>query len=116
MTAVLMTPDGKVVEAEAAHGTVTRHYREHQKGKETSTNSMASIFAWTRGLAHRAKLDDNADLARFSATLEKVCVDTVEAGDMTKDLALLVGPDQNCLSTTAFLDKVDANLKKAMAA
>ena len=116
MTSVLMTPDGKVVEAEAAHGTVTRHYREHQKGKDTSTNSMASIFAWTRGLAHRAKLDDNADLARFSATLEKVCVDTVEAGDMTKDLALLVGPDQKWLSTTAFLDKVDANLKKAMAA
>ncbi|HWP16591.1 MAG TPA: NADP-dependent isocitrate dehydrogenase [Xanthobacteraceae bacterium] len=116
MTSVLMTPDGKVVEAEAAHGTVTRHYREHQKGKETSTNSMASIFAWTRGLAHRAKLDNNADLAEFSATLEKVCVDTVEAGDMTKDLALLVGPDQKWLSTTAFLDKISANLTKAMAA
>ncbi len=116
MTSVLMTPDGKVVEAEAAHGTVTRHYREHQKGKETSTNSMASIFAWTRGLAHRAKLDNNADLATFATTLEKVCVDTVEAGDMTKDLALLVGPDQKWLSTTAFLDKIDANLKKAMAA
>jgi isocitrate dehydrogenase len=115
MTSVLMTPDGKVVEAEAAHGTVTRHYREHQKGKETSTNSIASIFAWTRGLAHRAKLDNNADLARFSATLEKVCVDTVESGFMTKDLALLVGADQRWLSTTGFLDKIDENLKKAMA-
>ncbi len=115
MTSVLMTPDGKTVEAEAAHGTVTRHYREHQKGKETSTNSIASIFAWTRGLAHRAKLDDNAALAKFSATLEKVCVDTVEAGFMTKDLALLVGADQKWLSTTGFLDKVDENLKKAMA-
>src|ERR1700750_3076485 len=116
MTSVLMTPDGKVVEAEAAHGTVTRHYREHQKGKETSTNSMASIFAWTRGLAHRAKLDGNADLARFSTTLEKVCVDTVEDGYMTKDLALLVGADQRWLSTTGFLDKVSDNLVKAMAA
>jgi isocitrate dehydrogenase len=115
MTSVLMTPDGKVVESEAAHGTVTRHYREHQKGKETSTNSMASIFAWTRGLAHRAELDDNADLAKFSATLEKVCVDTVESGFMTKDLALLVGPDQKWLSTTGFLDKIDENLKTAMA-
>jgi isocitrate dehydrogenase len=114
MTSVLMTPDGKVVEAEAAHGTVTRHYREHQKGKETSTNSIASIFAWTRGLAHRAKLDHNADLAAFSTTLEKVCIDTVEAGDMTKDLALLVGPEQKWLSTTAFLDRVDVNLKQAM--
>jgi isocitrate dehydrogenase len=116
MTSVLMTPDGKTVEAEAAHGTVTRHYREHQKGKETSTNSIASIFAWTRGLAHRAKLDDNADLARFATTLEKVCVDTVEQGFMTKDLALLVGADQKWLSTTGFLDKIDENLKKAMAA
>ncbi len=115
MTSVLMTPDGRTVEAEAAHGTVTRHYREHQKGKETSTNSIASIFAWSRGLAHRAKLDGNDDLARFSATLEKVCVDTVEAGFMTKDLALLVGPDQKWLSTTGFLDKIDENLKKAMA-
>jgi isocitrate dehydrogenase len=104
-----------VVEAEAAHGTVTRHYREHQKGKETSTNSIASIFAWTRGLAHRAKLDNNDALAKFSATLEKVCVGTVEAGYMTKDLALLVGPDQKWLSTTGFLDKIDENLKKAMA-
>ena len=116
MTSVLMTPDGKVVEAEAAHGTVTRHYREHQKGNETSTNSMASIFAWTRGLAHRAKLDNTPDLTKFAATLEKVCVDTVESGFMTKDLALLVGPDQKWLSTTGFLDKIDQNLKKAMAA
>jgi isocitrate dehydrogenase len=115
MTSVLFTPDGKVVEAEAAHGTVTRHYREHQKGRETSTNSIASIFAWTRGLAHRAKLDSNAALAKFAGTLEKVCVDTVEAGFMTKDLAALIGPNQKWLSTTGFLDKVDENLKKAMA-
>ena len=115
MTSVLMTPDGATVEAEAAHGTVTRHYREHQKGKDTSTNSIASIFAWTRGLAHRAKLDNNEELARFSKTLEKVCVDTVEDGFMTKDLALLVGPDQKWLTTTGFLDKIDANLKAAMA-
>jgi isocitrate dehydrogenase len=115
MTSVLMTPDGRTVEAEAAHGTVTRHYREHQKGRETSTNSIASIFAWTRGLAHRAKLDDNSALAKFAATLEKVCVDTVEAGYMTKDLALLVGPEQKWLSTSGFLAKVDENLKKAMA-
>ncbi len=116
MTSVLMTPDGKVVESEAAHGTVTRHYREHQKGNETSTNSIASIFAWTRGLAHRAKLDNDEQLAKFSKTLETVCVDTVESGFMTKDLALLVGPDQKWLSTTGFLDKIDHNLKKAMAA
>jgi isocitrate dehydrogenase len=115
MTSVLMTPDGKTVEAEAAHGTVTRHYREHQKGKETSTNSIASIFAWTRGLAHRAKLDGNAELAKFANTLERVCVDTVEAGHMTKDLALLVGADQPWLSTTGFLDKLSDNLRKAMA-
>jgi isocitrate dehydrogenase len=114
MSSVLMTPDGKIVESEAAHGTVTRHYREHQKGKETSTNSVASIFAWTRGLAHRAKLDNNQALAKFATTLEKVCVDTVQAGFMTKDLALLVGADQKWLSTTGFLDKVDENLKKAM--
>jgi isocitrate dehydrogenase len=114
MTSVLMTPDGRTVEAEAAHGTVTRHYREHQKGKLTSTNSIASIFAWTRGLAHRAKLDNNAALAKFADTLEKVCVDTVEAGFMTKDLALLIGPGQKWLTTEAFLDKVDENLKKAM--
>ena len=116
MTSVLMTPDGKTVEAEAAHGTVTRHYRLHQEGKETSTNSIASIFAWTRGLSHRAKLDDNQDLANFAATLEKVCVDTVEDGHMTKDLALLVGPDQQWLSTTGFLDKIDQNLQTAMGA
>lgn len=116
MTSVLMTPDGKTVEAEAAHGTVTRHYRQHQKGEETSTNSIASIFAWTRGLAHRAKLDNNADLKKFAETLEKVCVDTVESDFMTKDLALLIGPDQPWLSTTGFLDKIDENLQKAMAA
>jgi isocitrate dehydrogenase len=115
MTSVLMTPDGKTVEAEAAHGTVTRHYREHQKGKETSTNSIASIFAWTRGLAHRGKLDNNPQLIKFCTTLEKVCIDTVESGFMTKDLALLVGADQKWLSTTGFLDKIDGNLKKAMA-
>jgi isocitrate dehydrogenase len=115
MSSVLMTPDGKVVESEAAHGTVTRHYREHQKGRETSTNSVASIFAWARGLAHRAKLDSTPELAKFAGTLEKVTIDTVEAGFMTKDLALLVGPDQTWLSTTGFLDKIDENLKKAMA-
>ncbi|MDX5594177.1 NADP-dependent isocitrate dehydrogenase [Pseudovibrio sp. SPO723] len=116
MTSVLMTPDGQTVEAEAAHGTVTRHYRQHQKGEETSTNSIASIFAWTRGLAHRAKLDDNAELKDFAETLERVCIETVESGHMTKDLALLVGPDQKWLTTTGFLDKVDENLQKAMAA
>jgi isocitrate dehydrogenase len=116
MTSVLMTPDGKTVEAEAAHGTVTRHYRQHQKGEETSTNSIASIFAWTRGLAHRAKLDENTELGRFAQTLEDVCVATVEGGHMTKDLALLIGPDQPWLSTTGFLDKVDENLQKAMSA
>ncbi|MEK9789861.1 MAG: NADP-dependent isocitrate dehydrogenase [Alphaproteobacteria bacterium] len=116
MTSVLMTPDGKTVEAEAAHGTVTRHYRQHQKGESTSTNSIASIFAWTRGLAHRAKLDNNTELAKFAATLEKVCIDTVEEGYMTKDLALLVGDKQGWLTTEGFLDKIDENLKKAMAA
>jgi isocitrate dehydrogenase len=115
MTSVLLSPDGQTVEAEAAHGTVTRHYREYQKGKSTSTNSIASIFAWTRGLAHRAKLDGNTALDAFAHTLEKVCVDTVEAGYMTKDLALLVGPEQKWLTTEDFLDKVDENLKKAMA-
>ena len=115
MTSVLMTPDGKIVEAEAAHGTVTRHYRQHQQGKETSTNSTASIFAWTRGLAHRAKLDGNDELMKFATTLEKVTVDTIESGQMTKDLSLLVGPDQKWLSTTGFLDAIDANLQKAMA-
>ena len=115
MTSVLMTPDGKTVEAEAAHGTVTRHYRQHQQGKETSTNSTASIFAWTRGLAHRAKLDNNEELAKFAATLEKVTVDTIEEGKMTKDLSLLVGPEQPWLSTIGFLDAIDQNLQKAMA-
>jgi isocitrate dehydrogenase len=114
MTSVLLTPDGKIVEAEAAHGTVTRHYRQYQRGEETSTNSIASIFAWTRGLSHRATLDSNAELARFASTLERVCVGTVESGSMTKDLALLVGPDQKWLSTTGFLDKVDQNLKAAL--
>ncbi len=114
MSSVLMTPDGKTVEAEAAHGTVTRHYRLHQKGEETSTNSIASIFAWTRGLAHRAKLDDNDDLKSFSETLEKVCIKTVEKGFMTKDLALLVGSNQSWLNTQEFIDKIDANLQTAM--
>ena len=115
MTSVLMTPDGKTVEAEAAHGTVTRHYRLHQQGKQTSTNSAASIFAWTGGLKHRAKLDENAALQKFAETLEKTVVATIEGGRMTKDLAVLVGPDQTWLSTEGFLDAVDANLQKAMA-
>ena len=115
MTSVLMTPDGKTVEAEAAHGTVTRHYRQHQAGKETSTNSIASIFAWTGGLKHRAKLDDNAALLRFADTLEKVTVQAVEEGHMTKDLALLVGPDQKWLTTMGYLEKVDEMLNKALA-
>lgn len=115
MTSVLMTPDGKTVEAEAAHGTVTRHYRLHQDGKATSTNSTASIYAWTRGLAHRAKLDGNEALRKFADTLEKVTVGTIESGQMTKDLAVLVGPEQSWLSTEGFLDAVDENLKKAMA-
>ena len=115
MTSVLMTPDGKTVEAEAAHGTVTRHYREHQKGKETSTNSIASIYAWTGGLKHRAKLDNNEQLMRFAETLERVTVQAVEDGFMTKDLALLVGPDQKWLSTMGYLEKVDEYLNKALA-
>ena len=115
MTSVLMTPDGKTVLAEAAHGTVTRHYRQHQQGRATSTNATASVFAWTGGLKHRAKLDDNAELARFAETLEKVVVGTIEAGFMTKDLALLVGADQAWLSTTGFLDKIDGRLQQAMA-
>jgi isocitrate dehydrogenase len=115
MTSVLMTPDGRTVEAEAAHGTVTRHYRDHQAGKETSTNPIASIFAWTGGLKHRAKLDGNDALGKFADTLEKVCVQTVESGAMTKDLATLIGAKQPWLSTTKFLDTIDANLKKAMA-
>jgi isocitrate dehydrogenase len=115
MTSVLMTPDGKIVEAEAAHGTVTRHFREHQKGKATSTNSIASIYAWTGGLKHRAKLDGNDALARFADTLEKVTVATVEDGHMTKDLALLVGPDQKWLTTMGYLEQVDEYLNKALA-
>ncbi len=114
MTSQLMTPDGKTVEAEAAHGTVTRHYRQHQKGEATSTNSIASIYAWTGGLKHRAKLDDNAKLMEFANTLEKVIVDTVENGHMTKDLALLVGPNQGWLTTEGFLEKIDENLNKAL--
>ncbi|CAN5783018.1 NADP-dependent isocitrate dehydrogenase [soil metagenome] len=115
MASVLMTPDGKVIESEAAHGTVTRHYRQHQRGEETSTNSIASIYAWTGGLKHRAKLDGNAALARFAETLERVVVKTVEAGHMTKDLAILVGPEQKWLTTTGFLEKVDARLSEALA-
>ncbi len=114
MTSVLMTPDAKTVEAEAAHGTVTRHYRQHQKGKETSTNPIASIFAWTRGLGYRAKFDGTPDVAEFAATLEKVCIRTVESGQMTKDLALLVSKDQAFLSTDQFLDALDDNLKSEM--
>ena len=114
MTSALMTPDGKIVEAEAAHGTVTRHYRQHQAGQATSTNSIASVFAWTGGLKHRAKLDENTELMKFAGRLEKVVVDTVESGFMTKDLALLVGPDQGWLTTTGFLEKIDENLNKAM--
>ncbi len=115
MASVLMTPDGKIVESEAAHGTVTRHYRNHQEGKATSTNSIASIYAWTGGLKHRAKLDDNAKLMEFAETLERVIVETVESGHMTKDLALLVGPDQSWLTTMGFLEKIDENLNKALA-
>ncbi|CAK0774009.1 Isocitrate dehydrogenase (NADP) [uncultured Gammaproteobacteria bacterium] len=114
MSSVLLSPDGKTVEAEAAHGTVTRHYREHQKGKETSTNPIASIYAWTRGLHYRAKFDGTPEVAKFAEALEKVCIDTIEAGFMTKDLAILVGPDQPWLTTAKFLDKLDENLKKAM--
>ncbi len=114
MTSVLMSPDGKTVESEAAHGTVTRHYRAHQRGETTSTNSIASIFAWTRGLGHRGKVDGNQDLINFANTLERICVETVESGSMTKDLALLVGENQTWLSTTDFLDKVAENLERAM--
>ena len=115
MTSVLMTPDGKIVESEAAHGTVTRHYREHQKGRATSTNPIASIFAWTRGLAHRAKLDNNDELAAFCATLERICIETVESGKMTKDLSLLISKDAPWQTTQDFLASIDENLKKAMA-
>ncbi|MGC6522427.1 MAG: NADP-dependent isocitrate dehydrogenase [Candidatus Micropelagos thuwalensis] len=114
MTSTLLTPNGKTMEAEAAHGTVTRHFRAHERGEETSTNSIASIFAWTRGLIKRGEIDGNEALINFAQTLEKVCVSTVESGHMTKDLALLVGPQQNWLSTTAFLDKIDSNLQKAL--
>ena len=114
MTSVLLAPDGKTMEAEAAHGTVTRHYRMHQQGKETSTNPIASIFAWTRGLAHRGKLDGNEDLIKFSTTLEKVCIDCVENGSMTKDLAILIGPSSNYLTTNQFLDELDGRLKKKL--
>ncbi|MDB9819321.1 NADP-dependent isocitrate dehydrogenase [Candidatus Pelagibacter sp.] len=114
MTSVLLAPDGKTMEAEAAHGTVTRHYRMHQEGKETSTNPIASIFAWTRGLAHRGKLDGNEDLIKFSTTLEKVCIDCVENGSMTKDLAILIGPSSNYLTTNQFLDELDGQLKKTL--
>jgi isocitrate dehydrogenase len=114
MTSVLMTPDGKTVEAEAAHGTVTRHYREHQKGKQTSTNPIASIFAWTRGLAHRGKLDGNSELIKFSNTLEKVCVASVEKGYMTKDLAILINKDAKYQTTTEFLETINSNLKKEL--
>ena len=115
MTSVLMTPDGKIVESEAAHGTVTRHYREHQAGRATSTNPIASIFAWTQGLAHRAKLDNNAELAKFCSTLERVCIETVESGKMTKDLAILISKDAPWQNTQDFLASIDENLKKAMA-
>ena len=114
MTSILMTPDGDTVESEAAHGTVTRHYRQHQKGESTSTNSIASIFAWSRGLFHRAKLDDNPDLRDFAQKIEEVVIDTVQSGDMTKDLALLVGPEQKWLTTEGFLDKIEENLKAAL--
>ena len=114
MTSTLLTPDGKVMEAEAAHGTVTRHYRMHQQGKETSTNPIASIFAWTRGLAHRGKLDGNNDLIKFASTIEKVCIECVETGSMTKDLAILIGPSSKYLTTNQFLDVIDKNLKKKL--
>jgi isocitrate dehydrogenase len=114
MTSQLMTPDGQIVEAEAAHGTVTRHFRQHQQGEETSTNSIASIYAWTGGLKHRAKLDKNNALRNFSETLEKVVVDTVEGGCMTKDLALLAEPGQKWVSTIGFLEQVDKNLRKSL--
>jgi isocitrate dehydrogenase len=116
MTSVLMTPDGGTVEAEAAHGTVTRHFRQHQEGKETSTNPIASIFAWSRGLQYRAKIDGTPELAQFADALEKVCIDTVESGKMTKDLALLIGPDQPWLTTNQFLDAVDGGLRRALGA
>ena len=114
MTSVLLAPDGKTMEAEAAHGTVTRHYRMHQEGKETSTNPIASIFAWTRGLAHRGELDSNSELIKFSSILEKICIDCVESGSMTKDLAILIGSSTKYLNTNQFLDKIDGSLKKKL--
>ena len=115
MTSVLMTPDGKTIEAEAAHGTVTRHYRMHQQGKATSTNPIASIFAWTGGLKYRGQFDDTPDVVRFAETLERVCIETVEAGHMTKDLAILVGPEQHWMTTEQFFETVVHNLEAAMA-
>jgi isocitrate dehydrogenase len=115
MTSVLLTPDGRTVEAEAAHGTVTRHFREHQKGRETSTNPIASIFAWTRGLNYRGQFDNTPDVCKFAQTLETVCIDTVESGSMTKDLALLIGPDQSWLTTSQFFQTIVDNMKTAMA-
>ena len=114
MTSVLMTPDGKTVESEAAHGTVTRHFRMHQQGKETSTNPIASIFAWTRGLTHRGKLDNNNELVKFASTLEKICIETVESGSMTKDLAILIEKSAKYLTTNQFLEAIDSNLKKKL--
>jgi isocitrate dehydrogenase len=114
MTSVLMTPDGKTVESEAAHGTVTRHYREHQKGNETSTNPIASIFAWTRGLAHRGKLDSNQELISFAKALEETCIKTVEDGEMTKDLAILISRDQKFLTTSNFLEAINKNLQSKL--
>ena len=114
MTSVLLAPDGRTMESEAAHGTVTRHYRLHQQGKETSTNPIASIFAWARGLKHRGDLDNNEELTSFSSTLEKVCINTVESGSMTKDLAILIGPSNKYMTTNQFLDELDGNLKKKL--
>jgi isocitrate dehydrogenase len=114
MTSILMTPDGKTVEAEAAHGTVTRHFRMHQQGKATSTNPLASIFAWTGGLKFRGKFDDTPEVTRFAETLERVCIETVEAGQMTKDLAILIGPEQSWMTTEQFFEAIRANLEKAM--
>ena len=116
MTSVLMTPDGRTVEAEAAHGTVTRHYRQHQQGKPTSTNPIASIFAWTQGLSHRGKMDGTPEVTAFAETLERICIETVEEGKMTKDLAMLIGPEQPWQTTQDFLGSIDENLQKAMKA
>jgi isocitrate dehydrogenase len=115
MTSILMTPDGKTVEAEAAHGTVTRHFRMHQQGKATSTNPLASIFAWTGGLKYRGKFDNTPEVTRFAETLERVCIETVEQGQMTKDLAILIGPDQSWMTTEQFFEAIRTNLEKAMA-